>query len=118
MGGSAAGRLTATYFGAAAALGAAGGSESHTLTNAESYPVTFTTGTESQTHAHTVYGQLQSSIGTSGGNWVQGTSGNANYLTSTESTTHTHSGTTSGGGGAHAIASPMLQLNKIIYAGA
>lgn len=37
-------------------------------------------------HSHTVYGQLQSTIGYPGGNWVQGTSGNANFNTASSVT--------------------------------
>lgn len=57
MGATAAGRLSSTYFGTSAiVLGAAGGTESHTLTTAQlashSHPIGGSTGGQSQSHLH------------------------------------------------------------------
>ncbi len=91
MGGSAASRLTSTYFGAnASTLGAVGGSESHTLTTAQ-IPA----------HTHTITG---TSDGGPGGQPVQGAA-NSNVTYTTNST---------GGGGAHNNVQPTLILTYII----
>jgi microcystin-dependent protein len=96
-------------------LGAAGGSETHTLTTAElaGHAHTGTTGTESATHTHGLGG-------TTGGGFTGGGDGRnitgANNITSTESATHTHSFTTdsSGGGGAHNNVQPSIVVNYIL----
>ena len=102
MGNSAAGRLTATYFGTAATvLGAAGGSESQTLTAAQipahTHPIT----DPGHTHSAPVFI----------GNTSTPAAGNASPtsvgLTGSQVTGITVNANT-GGGGAHPIASPML----------
>lgn len=105
MGNSAAGRLTATYFGTSAiVLGAAGGSESHTLTLAES-PAHSHILTDPG-HDHTI------DVGSSGGGTTQVTQGVAGVgATVTGPVNAAFTGITmasAGGGGAHAIASPMM----------
>jgi hypothetical protein len=100
MGNSAAGRLTATYFGTAATvLGAAGGAESRTLTAAQlpaSIPYT------DPGHLHT-----QSYVGFSGS---QAGGGAAASVTSPTNTGTSVTGITinPSGGAAHATASPMM----------
>ncbi len=116
MGGSAASRLTSTYFGtSAAALGAVGGSESHTLTLAQlaahdhgtltgsqnaththTQQGSFASGTESASHTHQTAASVQSGVAsdiTPGS--VQGTV-NSTITSATESATHTHTTTISG----------------------
>lgn len=56
MGNAAAGRLTATYFGAVATtLGAVGGSESHTITAAQSAALTYTATSTDAGHVHAMH---------------------------------------------------------------
>ena len=100
MGNSAAGRLTATYFGTAATvLGAAGGTESRTLTAAQlpaSIPYT------DPGHLHT-----QSYVGFTG---AQAGGGGAAAAASPTNTGTSVTGITinPGGGAAHPTASPMM----------
>lgn len=107
MGNSAAGRLTATYFGTAATvLGAAGGSESHTLTVAQlaSHNHGGVTGNDSPDHTHTE--AQPASFGASGsGAGITGTTTTGN--TGGASARHTHTISSQGGGGAHNNASPL-----------
>lgn len=70
MGNSAAGRLSASYFGTAATvLGAAGGSESHTLTTAQLASHTHVNTLNDPGHVHTI------DVGSSGGGDTQVTQG-------------------------------------------
>jgi microcystin-dependent protein len=106
-------RLTSTYFGGnSTLLGATGGGESHALIAAEVPALSFsgTTGNDSPDHSHGLPAVMQSSGVTapaSGGPAFLG--GNTSGLsTGGASARHQHafSGSTSGGGGAHAICSP------------
>lgn len=106
MGNSAAGRLTATYFGTAATvLGAAGGSESHTLTTAEIPSHTHTNSLNDPGHTHTTYssGTVQSGSGAT----VIGPSGSGG-ITGSNTTGVTITNAAAGGGGAHSISSPAM----------
>lgn len=114
MGNSAAGRLTATYFGTAATvLGAAGGTESKTLTLAQLPTGITTAGTVTVTSTGNVIGQnstatmldAQTSVGTPNGRLFSGTTALAATVTSSGSNTLTSNNTS---GSAHAIASPMM----------
>jgi len=68
MGNSAAGRLTATYFGATATtLGAVGGSESHTLTKAQSAVLTYTAAVTDPGHQNGIPNLTRTDIGFSTG---------------------------------------------------
>ncbi len=118
MGGSAASRLTSTYFGTSAAtLGAVGGSESHTLTTAQmpSHTHTFT-GSALPTHTHTVTTAEQGGSSESpGGNPQSRFTGSSVYTTSAVSA-GTPAGTNSdtGGGNAHPIVQPTVIVNYIL----
>lgn len=108
MGGSAASRLTSTYFGtSAAALGAAGGAESHTLTSAE---------IPSHTHSVTDPGHshlVQQGTSSSPGSVVLAATANATTAGTSTSTTGISIQNT-GGGGAHTIVQPTIIANKLL----
>lgn len=119
MGGSAASRLTSTYFGTSAVLAAVGGSQSHTLTQAE-LSVNLGTATSVVTdpgHTHVEWG-----VGGAGGqNHVVVNSGAgseaATLSTTGSSTTGVTVATTitnASGGNAHAIVPPTIITNYII----
>jgi microcystin-dependent protein len=112
MGGSAASRLTSTYFGASAAsLGAVGGSESHTLTTPQipSHSHTATSTDSGHTHGYTQpasFGASGSGAGINGSTTAGTTgSGSANITTTISNT---------GGGGAHNNTQPTIIANKLI----
>jgi microcystin-dependent protein len=120
MGGTAASRLTSGGSGiTGSTLGAAGGTETHTLTTAQlaSHSHTGTTGTESATHTHGL------TTGASGSPFtiapqLAGTTASSTSTTGTQSANHTHSFTTAtnGSGSAHQNAQPTIVLNYIIRA--
>ena len=100
MGNTAAGRLTATYFGTAAtALGAAGGAESRTLTQAQLPAVTLTT---ASTPTNVIQGGASTASVVAGANVINVFSGapSASAIAGTTSAL--------GSGSAHATASTMM----------
>jgi microcystin-dependent protein len=113
MGGSAASRLTSTYFGtSAAALGAVGGGESHTLSTAE-IPA-HSHGVTDPGHVH-AFGGSQF-IGTVNGA-SQGGALSTPTSTAVPSMASAVTGISinnAGGGGAHAIVQPTIICNYII----
>ena len=128
MGGTPANRLTSTFYGPSAdQLGAQGGSQASSLTNANlpshTHGYSGTTGTESVAHSHNggVAATTSSGTGSVGGNpYIQTITVGQ---TGAESAAHTHSfgGTTDGGSGSNAAFAniqPTLTINKIIYAAA
>jgi microcystin-dependent protein len=110
MGGSAASRLTSSYFGtSAASLGAVGGAESHTMTASESAVLNYTV-TQTQTAKQTIYNQIT--------NIPQGT-GSTNLTWINTTTTDlpqqpVYSVSTNAGGNPHAIVQPTIIANKLI----
>ena len=109
MGNSAAGRLTATYFGTAATvLGAAGGSESHTLTTAQLASHTHANTLNDPAHSHPLGSALPSFNGNqSGGGGNAGSNSGLNN-TSAAFTGVTITNASAGSGNAHNNASPMM----------
>jgi microcystin-dependent protein len=110
MGGSAASRLTATYFGtSAAALGAVGGGESHALTTAEM---------PAHSHGVTDSGHTHGGANTIPGSDTSATIGGINVSGSRIATIPTATTGISidnaGGGGAHAIVQPTIIVNYIL----
>jgi len=101
MGNSAAGRLTATYFGATAtALGAVGGSESHTLTKAQSAVLTYTAAVTDPGHPHGTYSRAQTDLAANAGGGLSNM-GASGGTTATATTGITVGVTSDAGGGAH-----------------
>jgi microcystin-dependent protein len=120
MGGAAASRLTATYFGtSAAALGAVGGSESHTLTTAQMPSHTHSGTTDSAgSHTHNAPalstfsgylsgGGLGAAIGYAGGDSGFATTSNGAH-------THTFTSAATGAGNAHPNVQPTVIVNYIL----
>jgi microcystin-dependent protein len=114
MGGSAASRLTSTYFGtSAAALGAAGGSQSHTLTAGESAVLTYTssfTVSPTQWAASTLVSNVRNDSGSTNNVWTGSINGNAINIASNG----TISTTSNAGGNPHAIVQPTIIANILI----
>jgi microcystin-dependent protein len=108
MGNSAAGRLTASYFGTAAtALGAAGGAESRTLTLAQIPTGITSTGTAAVTSTVTVVQNATTvSINSTGSGAFGYSSIPANAVLTASGTASVTSNNTTGN--AHATASPMM----------
>jgi microcystin-dependent protein len=113
MGGSAASRLTSSYFGAsAAALGAVGGSESNTLTAAQLpahiHPNTLSDPGHSHTdHMNVAFGASGSTFGIAGSVSSGTTSTNATGMT-------INNAANTGGGGAHNNTQPTIIANKLL----
>jgi microcystin-dependent protein len=114
MGGSAASRLTSSYFGASAAsLGAVGGSESHTLTTGQ---------LASHSHGVTDPGHTHTPPGVQAGLWGDNISGSAADGGNAFQMTHTGipSATTgisiqsAGSGNAHNNVQPTIVANKLL----
>jgi microcystin-dependent protein len=127
MGGTAANRLTAAGSGiTGTTLGVAGGTETHTLTTAQSPAHTHggSTGTVSADHGHTTqitYSTLAAggfyALVYSGGGWNANPLGTQGHPSGGIDTNHTHAFTTDGGTGsgtAHNNTQPTIVLNYII----
>lgn len=121
MGGSAASRLTSTYFGTAPTLGATGGSQNHTLTLGE-LPIGITSN-GSATVSSSVPGQfiITQGVGAALVNGAPGGTGNTapQVGTAVQTASISGSGTASvasnnTGGSAHAIVPPMIIANTIM----
>jgi microcystin-dependent protein len=120
MGGSSANRLTNQSGGLNGdTLGAVGGSETHTLSTAESAAHTHTGTTASDgAHTHTTGSQAGQQAG-------GGVATNQNFqaaspgiaTSSNGAHTHTFTSDSTGGGGAHNNVQPTIILNKIVYTG-
>jgi microcystin-dependent protein len=111
MGNSAAGRLTATYFGTAATvLGAAGGAESHTLITAEIPSHTHTANVTDPGHVHTPLSPFTQFVANSAGtNAIGGTGVTGSVSTTASATTGiTVANTNTGDGGAHKNVQPTM----------
>lgn len=112
MGGSAASRLTSTYFGtSAAALGAVGGSESHTLTTPEIPSHTHVNTLTDPGHTHTYFRHNSSSVVASGDTFAHA---DQSQNTGSSTTGITITNAAAGGGGAHAIVPPTIICNYIL----
>lgn len=114
---SSATRLTSTYFGGnSTALGATGGSESHTLTTAQLASHTHVNTLTDPGHTHST-----NSVSFTGSQNIQSGSGanlNTSGLTSTSSTTGiTITNASAGSGSAHNNVQPTIISNYIIFAG-
>jgi microcystin-dependent protein len=124
MGGTAAGRLTSSFFGAdGKIIGSAAGLESNTLSAAQipAHSHSGNTGTESNFHTHQVGGMSDSGqqVPTSGGAGHSGLG--TTFTTGNNQQLHTHPFTTDGGavgGGAHNNVQPTMILNFALFAGA
>lgn len=112
MGNSAAGRLTSTYFGTAAtALGAAGGSESHTLTTAQLASHTHVNTLTDPGHVHTITGTANFAAPTSSNasyDDVQGRGGTISGHVNSNTTGITITNASSGSGSAHNNTQPTM----------
>ncbi len=112
MGGSAAGRLSATYFGGIATnLGAAGGAESHTLTTAQIPSHTHNNTLADPGHFHKIN---PSAGGTAGGSGSGSAMQNVDQFTDTRTTGITLTNAATGGGNAHNNVQPTIISNKLI----
>lgn len=121
MGGSAASRLTSTYFGtSAAALGAVGGSQSHTLTEAQLPNLTKTVAITDPGHTHpglqengvNINFSADNVIGSGSSTGIYQTGGNE--ITVRSNTTGITASVTFGSGNAHNIVQPTIIMNCII----
>jgi microcystin-dependent protein len=116
MGNTAAGRLTASYFGTSAiVLGAVGGGESQTLTQAQmpAHQHTGTTGTPNTFHTHTTNqpaSYTTPAVVSGGASAFFWTGGPTATPSAVDNPLHTHPFTTdaAGGGGAHTIVQPTM----------
>lgn len=107
---AAATRLTSTYFGGNSAnLGAAGGSESHTLTTAQLAAHTHANSLTDPGHTHTIPNIAGVSAGTA---TVNAASGSTQSGSSTTGITITNA--SAGGGGAHNNVQPTIVCNYVL----
>jgi microcystin-dependent protein len=118
MGGSAAGRLTASYFGSnASSLGAVGGNESHTLTAAEIPAHTHPNTLSDPGHSHQGSGigvnQLNPGSGTTNIFIIQG-NGSKGVTDSATTNTIINNNPNTGGGSAHPVVQPTVICNYLI----
>ena len=129
MGGTAASRLTNTVLTASNTLGATGGTQTHTLTEAQLASHNHTQNSHNHTqnaHSHTTGGSpgiYRDYLGGGSSHAYLGlsTSGSVSNPYNTDSVTATNQATTAtnqaaGGGAAHPITQPTLVLNYIIKA--
>lgn len=115
MGGSAASRLTSSYFGtSAASLGATGGLESHTLTTAQLASHSHANALTDPGHAHAE----TFPNGGGGASWYVGSSLSAQTMpgatTGTSTTGITITNASAGSGNAHNNTQPTIIANKLI----
>ncbi len=121
MGGSSANRLTGVTGSVDGdTFGAAGGAETHTLTEAQlaSHTHTGTTGSENTNHQHSyLVPDGTTTVSPAGATSV--VTGSTSSTTGSQNIAHQHTITTnaSGSGSAHNNVQPTIILNKIIYAG-
>ena len=115
MGGSAASRLTSSYFGTSAAvLGAVGGSESHSLTTAQLASHSHANTLTDPGHAHTVTNN-PFYTNNAAGNLAGGSgAGVANVGISTNTTGITITNASAGSGNAHNNTQPTIICNKLL----
>jgi microcystin-dependent protein len=114
LGGSAASRLTTTYFGTdPTVLGNVGGSQSHTLTAAESAVLAFTSTVTDPGHSHT-WGTNASDNAGLGPGGVPGPGLSGFGVTSVSTTGITVATSSNAGGNAHAIVPPMMVISFIL----
>jgi len=115
MGGSAASRLTSTYFGtSAAALGAAGGLESHTLTTAQLASHGHTATSTDSGHVHTSLSNSSANSGNGPAFAGNSSSGGTTFSTASGTANITTTVNNSGGGGAHNNTQPTIIANKLL----
>src|SRR5262249_49116012 len=113
MGGSTAGRITVAggnFNGTT--LGATGGAENHTLTQAEMPSHTHTANVTDPGHVHTIAITANNAGGAPGGGAVTNTA--STISTNSATTGISVSNTSTGGGGAHTILSPTMVLPYIL----
>lgn len=115
MGGSAAGRLTLSYFGHSTNLGDTGGAESHTLTSgqipAHTHPNTLT----DPGHFHDYNASNNNQAGATGGGSLSLAIATNNTTTSASLTGITiNNAANTGGGGAHNNVQPTIISNKLL----
>ncbi len=112
MGGAAASRLTSTFFGtSAAALGAVGGLESHTLQTTEIPSHSHANSLSDPGHAHAY--TFPTNVGNTGGGGAFGNSPAAG-TTGAATTGITINNAAAGGGGAHKNVQPTIICNKLL----
>lgn len=115
MGGSAASRLTSTYFGASAAnLGAVGGSESHTLTTAQLASHAHTATSTDSGHVHTSLSNSSANSGNGPAFAGNSSSGGTTFSTATGTANITTTVNSAGSGGAHNNTQPTIIANKLL----